>query len=112
MPKLLIFLCFFFIFISAQAKTTLESRLLGAWCASSTSAFYEEFNLEIENGQHHFRSYLHHRPGEFGDWRIEKKQLVITTFNTDYKYRIVKLTHKRLVLTNDAGHNEQYKRCG
>jgi hypothetical protein len=111
MPKLFIFLSLILITASAQAKTMLESKLLGAWCASSPSAFYEEFALEIEDGQHHFRSYLHHRPGEFGDWRIEKKQLVIATFNTDYKYKIINLTHKRLVLKNDEGHNEQYKRC-
>lgn len=111
MQILLTFLSLFLFSASAQAKTALENKLLGAWCASSPSAFYEEFNLEIEDDQHHFRSYLHHRPGEFGDWRIEKKQLVITTFNTDYKYKIVKLTHRKLVLKNDEGRNEQYKRC-
>jgi hypothetical protein len=72
MPKLLIFLSLLLITTYAQAKTMLKSKLLGAWCASSPSTFYEEFNLKIEDGQHHLRYYLHHRPGEFGDWRIEK----------------------------------------
>ncbi len=111
MQKLVIFLCLFFISLSVMAKTRLEARLSGDWCASSSSAFYEEFTLEIEGDKHNFRSYLHGRPAEFGDWRIEKKQLVISTFNTDNKYKIVKLTSKKLVLKNDAGRNEPYKRC-
>jgi len=94
MPKLIIFLSLLLITTYAQAKTMLESNLLGAWCASSPFAFYEEFNLEIEDVQYNFRSYLHHRPGEFGEWRIEKKQLVIANFNTDYKNKIINPTHK------------------
>ena len=110
MQKLCIFLCLF-VSISAEAGTRLETRLLGDWCASSNTAFYEEFTLEVEDGTHNFRSYLHHRPAEFGDWRIENKQLVITTFNTDNKYKIVRLTRNSLVLKNDAERKEPYKRC-
>lgn len=111
MQKLCIFLWLFVASASTEAATRLETRLAGNWCASSNTAFYEEFTLEIEGEKRNFRSYLHHRPGESGDWRIENKQLVITTFNTDNKYKIVKLTRNSLVLKNDAGRKEPYKRC-
>jgi hypothetical protein len=97
-----------------SAQTSLsEKELLGNWCARSQPAFYQEFVIEIEDGKHGFRSYLHHRPDEFGTWELDKNQLTING-NSGIKteYKIEASSAQSLVLISSLGDKEYYFRDG
>ncbi len=92
-----------------------ESMLRGGWCASNAESEEEEFSLDIEDGTHVFRSWLHHRPASDGTWQLAGRTLTITA-GSDKRttvYTILSLTRKRLVLRNeDERRREVYLRIG
>lgn len=89
-----------------------ENDLLGTWCARKNPAFYEEFVLEIEDGKHVFKSYLHQRPDEFGSWGFGKNQFTIISSGRTSAYKIAQLSTQALVLMSDLGDKEYYYRDG
>jgi hypothetical protein len=98
---------------SRHEATIPEALLLGDWCAGSATAFHEEFSLSIEEGKHLFSSWLHQRPAESGEWKLEERTLTIHgRSGTDYVYRIEKASAKQLVLREGTEARETYVREG
>jgi len=86
-----------------------ETNILGDWCAGSESAFYEEFSLTVENAEHIFSSWLHHRPDASGKWTLEDQTLMIhTSSGHTYIYFIEKATSEQLVLHQEGYEPEIY----
>lgn len=98
---------------SEPPKSLQENDLLGNWCARKNPAFYEEFVLEIDDGKHVFRSYLHQRPDEFGSWTLSKNQFtIIGNSGRTSAYKIAEFSTQALVLMSDLGDKEYYYRDG
>lgn len=101
---------FLFVTCSIQAETA-EKIILGDWCAGSDNSFHEEFSLTIEDGEHVFSSWLHHRPDGNGTWEINKGTLTVKTVSgSKYIYSIKKATSKLLILQKQGEAPEKYVR--
>jgi hypothetical protein len=96
---------------TAAVAHSLESKLLGSWCATSSAAFHQEFVLEIIEKQREFRAYLHQRPADFGSWHLEKKRLIVTTHLGIFHYQISQLSRRQLTLITTDGQISRYERC-
>lgn len=90
-----------------------ETTILGDWCAGSKNAFHEEFSLTIENGEHIFSSWLHHRPSESGKWIVKEQKIIIhTNAGLKYVYFIKKAISEHLILQQEGYEPETYVREG
>ena len=96
--------------MASDKVTAPESDLLGSWCARDEPAQHEEFVLEIEDGEHAFRAYLHHRPAEFGTWHLDGDVLTIDASEFKFVYRIERVSKSELVLVADDDSREYYFR--
>jgi hypothetical protein len=108
--KVLATLALLFACTSALAHS-LENKLLGSWCATSSASFHQEFVLEINDKQREFRAYLHQRPADFGSWHLEKKRLIVTTHLGIFHYQISQLSRRQLTLITTDGQISRYERC-
>ena len=69
--------------------------------------------LEIEDGKHSFRSYLHQRPDEFGTWVLGKNQLIVMgDSGRKTEYKIEEFSSQAIVLIRNSGDKEYYYRDG
>ena len=69
--------------------------------------------LEIADGKHSFRSYLHQRPDEFGTWVLGKNQLIIMgDSGRKTEYKIEGVSSQAIVLISSLGDKEYYYRDG
>ncbi|MDM5271782.1 hypothetical protein PGH07_06305 [Sulfurovum sp. zt1-1] len=95
----------------AKNTTVLETVILGDWCAGSENAFHEEFSLTIEDGEHIFSSWLHHRPAVSGKWVLKGKTFTIyKSSGLIHIYIIEKATPKKLILKEKDYEPETYVR--
>lgn len=90
-----------------------KNIILGDWCAGSENAFHEEFSLTIENGEHIFSSWLHHRPAGSGKWVLKGKTFTIyESSGLKHVYIIEKATSIQLILKEKDYEPETYVREG
>ena len=94
----------------ATAEKNPETMLLGEWCGKPKHAFHQTFVLENTASKKEFRSYLHQKPAESGTWTLNGKNLSVKT-SSQYQYKVLMLSLKKLVLLNDKKEKEYYFRC-
>ena len=100
--------------ITAYSNNTINEKvIMGDWCAGSENAFHEEFSLTIENDEHIFSSWLHHRPAVYGTWVLNGEMFTIyESSGLIHIYTIEKATSKQLILHERGYEAETYVREG
>jgi hypothetical protein len=96
--------------LAGYAEKNPETMLLGEWCGKPKHAYHQTFVLESTASKKEFRSYMHQKPAEFGTWALKGKNLSVKT-NSQYQYKVLMLSLKKLVLLNQQNEKEYYFRC-
>ena len=101
--------------LAAPACAVTEAAVVGAWGRPSGVGVFEEFALEVEDGEHVFRSWLHQRPDvPSARWTYADCRLRIES-SKDAKamwdYAVAMRGRTRLVL-RDADGTTTYRRIG
>ena len=101
--------------LAAPACAVTEAAVVGAWGRPSGVGAFEEFALEVEDGEHVFRSWMHQRPDvPMARWTFADCRLRIEGANdakTMWDYTVAMRGRTRLVL-RDADGTTTYRRIG
>ena len=84
-----------------------EQALVGNW-KRVENGFFEEMSFSINDGEHDFNSWLHHRPEMTGKWKVENCTLKITGSSGDeihFEFKLRKL-RKNILYVFDKDNNE------
>jgi hypothetical protein len=86
--------------------------IVGYWGCRSGPCFDPEIGFTVDEGERVFQSWLHQRPGASGRWSVEGKTLtVVCCSGQTYKYRIVRVNKRELVLRGeDEKESARYRR--
>ena len=84
-----------------------EQAMLGKW-QRVKNGFFEEMSFSINNGEHDFNSWLHHRPEMTGKWKIENCTLIISDGQGEarsFEFKLKKI-RKNILYIFDEDNNE------